>query len=259
MSGWSARGSSRCGSLHHHSTQYRSRQGTKQDSPRGRWCELPAPTTPSSGFRRWRPAAPIPLRVQRPASAVASIAVRRRRLVSCSSIRRLRHPSGRADQPYRSCGARGAKPSCGPASPRASAPFRRCSRDCSGGGPAHYSPECCSLRCSVCGCLPRVTGVHKRRILARSHAPPMHTRQRVGRSAPGGPLSVGAFVHCPSHQPAAPGRATALGRPSATRRRSPSLQLVPPIRPTQALPQRPRRRRPPATNSPTSGSDGDLE
>ena len=59
----------------------------------------------------------MPLPVRRPANAIASIAVRRRRLVSGSSIRRRRHPSGRANRrhaPSRSCSARGAEASLWP-------------------------------------------------------------------------------------------------------------------------------------------------
>jgi hypothetical protein len=196
--------------------------------------------------------------VQRPANAIASIAVRRRQLVSGSSIRRPRHRSGRAKRhaPSRSCSARGAKPACGPASPRTSAPLRRCSRDCSGDGPAHSSPECCSLRCSVPGCLPQVTVARNRRIHARSHAPPMPRYQHIGQYAPS---RADVFVHRPSHEPAAPGCATALGRQSGTRRGWPALQLVPPIGPRRAPRQRLRRRRQPAASSPTSGSDRDLE
>ena len=211
MSGWSARGSSRCGSLHHHSTQYSSRQRTKQGSPPSRRRELPARTTPRSGFRRWRPAGPMPLPVRRPANAIASIAVRRRQLVSGSSIRRPRHPLGRANRhaPSRSCSGRGSERARGPAWRRASAPLRRRSRGCSGDGPAHSSPECCSLRCSVRGSLPQVTAARNRRILARSHAPPMPTRQRVGQPAPGG-------LPAPAHSSIA--RATSRPLPDAQRR-----------------------------------------
>ncbi len=78
VSGCSARGSSRYGSLRHHSTQYSSRQRTEHGWPRSSRCELAARTTPRSGFRRWRPARPIRLPVRRPSGAIASIAVRRR-------------------------------------------------------------------------------------------------------------------------------------------------------------------------------------
>ena len=147
MSGWSARGSSRCGSLHHHSTRYSSRQRTKQGSGPSRRRERPARTTPRSGFRRWLPAGPMPLPVQRPANAIASIAVRRCQPVSGSSIRRPRHPWGRGNRhaPSPACSGRGSERARGLTSRRASAPLRRRSHGGSGDGRVQSSPECCSL------------------------------------------------------------------------------------------------------------------
>jgi hypothetical protein len=237
-------------------TREPSRQRAKQRSKASMRSELPARTTPRNGFRRWRPAGPTALPVRRPADAIASIAVRRRQLVSGSSIRRPRHPLGRRNRHTRSRSfsgrwsdrARG-RPWC-----RASAPLRRRSRDCSGDGPAHSSPACCSSRCSVRASLPQVTAARDRRILARSQVSAMPTCRCAGQPAPSR-----AVVHRPSHAPAAPGHATARGRAGEARRRWPSFQLVPPISPRRAPRQRLRRRPQPEASSPTSGSDRNLE
>ena len=203
----------------------------------------------------------MPLPVQRPANAVASIAVRRRQLVSGSSIRRRRHPLGRGNRH----------------AARRSYSGRRSER-------ARGSP----LASSVCALAPSLAGLQWRRasallagvlLLALLGTRLLASGDRRARSAHPRALARTTDAHVPARrpasarrpsraahssiaratQPAAPGRATALGRTSETRRRSPALQLVPPISPRRAPRRRLRRRRPPAASSPTSGSDRNLE
>ena len=170
-------------------------------------------------------------------------------------------------------------PSVGPSEPHA-VPFLRRTR-----GQAGLWP---SLTSSVCALSPLLAGLQWRRASAllagvllvallgtrlfasgdrraQSAHPRALARTTYAYAPAGKPVSARRpFARRrvrPSHEPRA-GRSRMRNGARAHKRNTAPVALVaarPPIRPTRAPRQRPRRRRPPAASSPTSASDRDLE